>query len=406
MKIGVREALDIPLVHKCGAWYRSDHYRLVTDTFDRDAGPTDINGNSRNILCGLGELVRIGYERDEDCTIERTLRIGRPRSEQNNWDTSESRHDIREVQFHATVFCDSSFTVLRQAIPDAQSTEIILPDRPDLRSEGTVRIRASGGGEAEFVSYTGFERAADPDNVRLTGVQRGVEGTIARAHATPAFVNYPTTVPAFTLAEVQEQINVANQRFAQAAIRLVGTIDAGPNNQGVALPGQWLDGQFDLPEFDSLQPPPTTFRFTQPSEDAVAALPFLDNGANTIDILYTRMVDESRLVRALAFSDLINGMGDKRYSNWIMIYGATPGVLQDTVTGHEVMHILLNALHHEDGFPGSRTPTTSLFNGFQTGSSNVAGTKRMGPYPGTKDPDTLIGDDEITRMRRTAENLP
>lgn len=373
---------EIPLDYKCGRKYRSEFYRLVTDAVDVAAGPTDSAGRSRNILCELGETVKVEYERDAGCKVERTMRIGRPRTENNNWDTTQSRHDVREIKLAFKVFSQVGTTALSAAV-DAVVTTIPVTNAADAHPTGSILIGS------EVIEYTGVN-AASGGGWEFTGCTRGAEGTTAAAHMNPNPVLYSRRTGSITQAELDDDIARIDERMAQSTIRIKRpiSIDFGPNSYGYPCPGLWLRGSaaFDAePVF--IPNPPTDFYS--------AAIPFTSGDADAVSLLYLG-VGTGIGSLAQAFPAVRNQSGNSALSNWVAVDSVASRTDQFTMP-HELMHILLDAPHRRG------EPTTALFYETSTGPG-VTGTKRIGPYPDAAS--AGVGNDDTHTIRNVTENLP
>ncbi|MFO0807819.1 MAG: Ig-like domain-containing protein [Gemmataceae bacterium] len=193
-------------------------------------------------------------------------------------------------------------------------------------------------------------------------------------------------IPAPTQAQILQDLAVADERLAQAGIRLklVNTITT------VSRPAQ-VSGEF------------------RPTDEQIAALAALkDSDDDSIDIIYvgrvlTRKRDGSVVqVPAAAFYRQGNPLPQ---ANWIAMgqgYGGIGRERDPFVLPHEIMHILLNAAHR-DQVPLS-DPSVSLFTVVDNIGNVVNAAKRIGPNPESEAAKT--GQKDTFTIRGTAEHLP
>jgi hypothetical protein len=198
-------------------------------------------------------------------------------------------------------------------------------------------------------------------------------------------------LPSVPRAQVLIDIANANERLAQSTIRLVAEpndIDmGGAGDPGFPQPAALSDGY-------TYSPPPVLL---PPSADESAVLPFKDGDDQTIDVFYIGSLITSGAA-GTSYPEIRNLSGNLGWKNWFVIASWASGGSQPNVFAHEVMHILLNAGHRDQGLE----PVTALFRQVQT-TGIVGGTKRIGPYP----PAALsVGNGDTTTMRAAAETLP
>jgi hypothetical protein len=188
--------------------------------------------------------------------------------------------------------------------------------------------------------------------------------------------------PARTRAEVQADIDTANERLAQSCIRLNATINmGGAGDPGVPLPPALTNGYTRQGG---------TITAFNADEQAVIALS--DGDANSIDVFYVDTITNTPRATSYRASRInVPGSGAKNFV--IMSRGA--GILS---LPHELMHILLDSPHR------ANEPATSLFRGGTSPTKAVTGTKRIGPYPQAAA--VGVGNNDTQSIRNNAESLP
>jgi len=206
------------------------------------------------------------------------------------------------------------------------------------------------------------------------------------------------SAPSATRAEVLDEIERANERFAQSTIRfeLTGSVDMGITGRGVALPPALLDG-FTSPA--PVDRPPNV------DERQVAAL--VDQDPDSIDIFYVpfRMIGpfiDTNNQPKTATPPGVSYPEARRFSdgsvlkNFLLV--TSPSVVsrlaEPYILPHELMHILLNNPSHRVG-----DPQEALFNRDSDGRLRT----RIGPF--SRDTQH-IGDADTATMRQHAERLP
>lgn len=188
-----------------------------------------------------------------------------------------------------------------------------------------------------------------------------------------------------TRAQVEQDIADANERLAQATIKIVPTFDfGGSGDPGVTQPAALNDGY----TAGALLNPP--------NDDEQAVIAFKDNDPNTLDVFYVENLTNSG-GRGTSYPKARNLSGDSKYNNWVVINNGSAGGGDPHNLAHEIMHILLNAPHRAD-------PSTALFRGGTDYDKNVNGTKRIGPYPDATA--AGVGENDTNTIRTNAEVFP
>lgn len=202
--------------------------------------------------------------------------------------------------------------------------------------------------------------------------------------------HFDDSAEAVTRVDVESAVTIANERFAQANIVCETTYDFGQGNAGIPMPTgpgiDYSDGFDCVTIFGPL---------LHTEEDALFA--FKDNDANSIDVYFVERFSPAAISivggRGRSYPASYSRGNAKYKNNAICTVGGTdPFNLP-----HELMHDLLNQAHR------STEPTTAIFLGGTSPTKIVSGTKRIGPYP---DAATTVGNDDVTTIRTSAENLP
>jgi hypothetical protein len=191
-------------------------------------------------------------------------------------------------------------------------------------------------------------------------------------------------------ARVNELVDNANERLAQAGIRLKRTqatieIIAPPSKpkddfgEAYTYDQQYQDSPFQDP----------------PSADEVAFSRAKDGDSNTIDIFFIKQFKDTVDTAAMAYFPARNMSGKPAFNNFIVISTAAARPFS---LPHEIMHVLLNQGHRD------LEPNTALFYSPTAINKAVYGKKRIGPYPQSTSPN--VGNDDTTTMRSNAEKLP
>ena len=375
LKVGARTPITYTLGKKSGNKFQGEFLRLVTDSVD-----VGVQG-TQTVLCNLGEQVVLSYTRTGvNCVDKHTIGIGRPASENNNG-TDPLKHDIRTLAARVFVFSKPGTTKLNGGI-DGTQDKIKVDSVATAHSSGAIKI------ENESISYTGINTTTN----EFTGCTREMG---APAHDDNTVVLYSTKTPAVTLQQATDDVVTANQRLAQATIKLGGVQVkmGGVGSPGNKLPPAMLDGY-------KLKAATHTLANLTDDEKAVA----LENDANpdSIDIYYVHgdlvdIDDATNKYTGYSYNKAANSTGDTNYQGFVVISNQrAPFVL-----AHEFLHILLDTGH-------PRTPVddpgTALFHAPVSLTNVVGGTKRIGPYPG--DGPGSNGTNDTYTIRETAENLP
>lgn len=349
LKVGSRSAITYTLSEKFGNKFRGEFLRLVTDVAD------DAVQGTQTVRCKLGDQVLFSYTRaGETCADQRTIGIGRPLSEDDNG-TDQLLHDIRELKVNVVVFSKPGTTKLNGAI-NATATTIKVDSVATAHSVGTIKI------ESEVITYTGKNATTS----EFTGCTRGAESTTAAAHADNTDVLYSTKTPAISRTFLNQHLRVADERFAQCAIRLKQPIPidmGGTGDPGIPLPGAMLDG------FKISSNPHTTSNLT---DDEKAIVAFKDSDVDSIDTFFveTLVNADANPIGGNAYQKSVNNTGNSLYENFVLVDGTNVALS----TPHEYMHVLLDATH---GRATPDDPSTSLFKP----GALTSGSKRIGPYP-------------------------
>jgi hypothetical protein len=199
-----------------------------------------------------------------------------------------------------------------------------------------------------------------------------------------------------TDATVDEFVATANERFAQAGIRLkrsqdtVEVIEPPSKPADSVGPAYTYDQEYQYGTID-----PVARRLTSPSEDEIAFSLSKDADQNTIDIFFIKRFKSSVPVRALSYYSALNATGNSAISNFVVISSER---VQVFTMPNEIMHVLLNRDHRDF------EPFDSLFYSPTSEVNMVMGTKRIGPFPQAEIYN--VGNDDATVMRSTAETLP
>ncbi len=189
--------------------------------------------------------------------------------------------------------------------------------------------------------------------------------------------------PSVTRSQVLTDIADANERFAQANIRVIGaSINmGGAGDPGVIQPAALADG--------------FTSGFGALTADETAVFRHRDGSVNTIDVFYVETLTNVG-GRGRSYPAAFYAAAASR--NSIVIGSASAGGSDPHNLAHEMMHILLNAAHR------TSEPATAVFRGGTTRSKSVTGTKRIGPYPDATA--AGVGTDDVRDIRANAEILP
>lgn len=381
LQVGSRPPTIHQLSRKSGNRYRGPFLRVVSDIEDELA----MVSTHQNVFAALGEKVRFSYQRPPafGCEDRHEIQIGRPVGEDNNDHPSHLRHDIRELKVNVVVFSTPGATTLDGAINATQRT--IRVDRlADAHDAGFIRINQ------EIIRYE--ERSVG--NRRFRRCVRGAEGTVAASHANGALVVYSQTTPAETRTGVLGDLDVVDERFAQAGIRIRRPVPVnlgGPGDPGLVLPPALFEGYRDSG--------PVVIAVPTPAEQAVFAFKSAD--PNSIDIFYVQTLffglhGALVPVPGTSYPAFRNNTGDNHFQNFIVVPSRAAGRRVFT-TAHEIMHILLNQAHR-NGEPG-----TALFHPTAP-HRGPNSTKRIGPYP---DANALnVGGRDTQQLRDNVETLP
>jgi hypothetical protein len=208
--------------------------------------------------------------------------------------------------------------------------------------------------------------------------------------------NSSNTGPVVTRPVVEEHVKRANERYAQAGIRLkvLGIIDmGGTGDPGKPLPtsetANFQDG------FDGTYP---DFPFLTSDEKALFALH--DGDANSLDVYYVEFgAGWKALHRAWSYPARDMKIGRPESKNVIVMDDVTENY--KLTLAHEIMHILLN-----DGHRDFETQTSLFYSPTSALPSPVDGTKRIGPNKQTMESLDKVGNDDTSIIRKNAETLP
>lgn len=366
LKVGSRTPITYTLDEKSGNKFRGEFLRLVTDV------PDDAVQGTQTVRCKLGESVLFSYSRaGETCADQRTIGIGRPPSENDNG-TDQLLHDVRELKVNVVVFSKTGTTKLNGLIDDSETT-IKVDSVATAHSAGTIKI------ESEEITYTGKNTTTN----EFTGCTRG-SGAVG--HADNTDVLYSTKTPAISRNFLTQHLRVADERFAQCAIRLRQPIPidmGGTGDPGKALPGAMLDG------FTISSNPHTASNLT---DDEKAVVAFKGSDADSIDTFFVEQLFDPGMtsIGGSAYIKSKNNTGNSLYENFVLVKGTNVALS----TPHEYMHVLLDATH---GRATPDDPSTSLFKP----GTLTTGSKRIGPYPNDGP-----GGNDTHDLRQTTEDLP
>ncbi len=359
-----------------GHIFRGQFLRLVSDSVD-----DGVQGN-QTLLCKLSDAVQILYSNNPGiCEDKITTTVGRLHDSTPDNGPNQLKHEIRFLAAVAKVFAKprpDGVLVTALSSTDTTINGVWVSGNP--QPSGWVKIGS------EFIQYTGVSASG----VVLTGCTRGVDGSTAAAHASGADITYSTKEPSVTEASVQQDVDIANQRFAQSTFRLNVTIQMN-NGIGFPLPSVLLDG----------------FRWGKEgpaspwNEDELKLISMKSGNANTVDVFYiTPFAGPPPPVLtgvAIAYPAFLNVPPHEvpNGKNFIVIAALSDAAKKPFTFAHEFMHILLNITHR----PGE--PIEALFR-FPTSDTNTVGaTKRIGPFPNS-DP----GEEDTFTMRTNVLNLP
>ena len=208
------------------------------------------------------------------------------------------------------------------------------------------------------------------------------------------FEKFTGSGPAEPVNHVQDDIQLLRERMAQSTIQVeLLELDAGPNDQGVPLPGSLTDGDF-------VQSALTNNQHTMFSTDELALIAAKDADPNSIDIFYVDSITPAVGTPPKAYSYTATGTAPANQaqsvagSNWIVMSTDT----RPFTLAHEVMHILLNSGHR------NLEAATSLFDHPTSPTNSVDATKRIGPNADTAA--ASVGDGDTAIIRAVAESLP
>ncbi|MBP7950450.1 MAG: hypothetical protein KA004_12410 [Verrucomicrobiales bacterium] len=190
--------------------------------------------------------------------------------------------------------------------------------------------------------------------------------------------------PCVNQASINKDIDDANERLAQAGLRIKATFDLG--NGGYPIPQSLQDGYDGSPSVINL-----------PTADERAVTEKKDGDANTVDVFYVEKMNTNG-GRGTSFPAARNSTGDQRYSNWMVISATASGGGDPFNMVHELLHVLLNSPHRNG------EPATAVFKGGTSLNKAVGGTKRIGPYPDAST--SGVGQSDTTTIRQNAETLP
>ena len=185
-------------------------------------------------------------------------------------------------------------------------------------------------------------------------------------------------------ASITRDIDDANERLAQAGLRIKPTFDFGSG--GHPIPQSLQDGYDGSPSVINL-----------PTADERAVTEKKDGDANTVDVFYVEKMNTNG-GRGTSFPAARNGTGDQRYSNLMVVSATASGGGDPFNMVHELLHVLLNSPHRNG------EPATAVFKGGTSLNKNVGGTKRIGPYPDATN--AGVGQSNTTTIRQNAEILP
>jgi hypothetical protein len=197
--------------------------------------------------------------------------------------------------------------------------------------------------------------------------------------------------PAATPAQVQADIDVANQRLAQSTIRLKAVVQ--PDVPLTGLRAALADGFT----------PSSPGRIYSPSSDELAVIGSKDSDPNSIDIFYVDLINAAPGVPPADAAPAESYPQDRNRTrmpaaqNFVVLvpdFRAT----EPFILPHELMHILLNRAHR----PGE--PSTALFRVVMGRGNVVDACKRIGPYPHAAA--AGVGNNDTKTVRQHAEALP
>ena len=90
---------------------------------------------------------------------------------------------------------------------DADATEILVSNSSHIQEGGKAYVKLGSGVNAEWISYTGRERNQE-GTFNLTGVTRGILGTMARIHLNGTSIDAP-----------HQYVNCQRARFGTRAVK-------------------------------------------------------------------------------------------------------------------------------------------------------------------------------------------
>jgi len=196
-------------------------------------------------------------------------------------------------------------------------------------------------------------------------------------------VHFEETQPVITRQSVEDNLEVANECFAQATIRLSDmAIDDG-DGRGHDLPPELLNGT----EVTTAVP------YNNLTDDEQALVALKDNDENSIDVFYVPSFSNIA-ARGIARPVFANNTGNDDAENYVLI---DPSRDLFTVS-HKLLHVLLNSGHRQN------EPNTAVFHSPTSANNAVDATKRIGPYPDATN--AGVGANDTTDIRGNAENLP
>lgn len=196
-----------------------------------------------------------------------------------------------------------------------------------------------------------------------------------------------------TDAKVNELVDNANERLAQAGIRLKRSQDTV---EVIDPPNKPADDVGPAYTYDqNYQDGKDPGNLTIPSEDEIAFSRSKDGDSNSIDIFFIKHFKSTVGARAISYYSSENKTGKPALSNFIVI--SAEAVWPFTMP-HEIMHVLLNKGHRDF------EPFTALFYSPTSEFKTSDGKKRIGPYP--RSATANVGNDDTTTMRSNAETLP
>ncbi len=250
----------------------------------------------------------------------------------------------------------------------------------DVELADTVRLTYRPSDGPQFTKELSLGRPTTENNNGANQRQHDIREVKTRF---VVFRNQDNTGPAVTRAEVEQDIEYANDRLAQSTIRLkVVEIDMGDEEGGVTLPAALEDGYTATPGDP----------YTSLTDDETAVIALKDGDDNSIDFFYVEDITNPLVVGA-SYYESANQTGDDAADNFIVLQ---EDLRTDDTLGHEIMHVLLNSGHR------ANEPETALF--VISGSSGVEGSRRIGPYPDAAT--SGVGNDDTATIRSTSESLP